>query len=77
MSTTTDPTTPVSEADAAALARHAGLPIPAERLPRFAAELTNAQGLIHDLDAVPVDAQAPNVPGFDPAWTTRTGATGR
>lgn len=77
MSTTNDPTTPVSEADAAVLARHAGLPMPAARLPRFAADLTTAQGLIRDLEAVPGGAPAPAVPGFDPAWTSRTGETGR
>ena len=77
MSTPDQTDAPARAQDAAALARFAGIPMPEERLPRFAADLTTAQELIRDLDTVPVGASAPTGTGFDPVWTARTGETTR
>ena len=68
MSTPDQTAAPVSAEDAAALARVGGIPLPEERLARFAAELEPALGFVRDLDgAALTDAAA--VPGpFDPAW---------
>jgi len=71
-----DPTTPISAEDAAALARFAALTMPADRLPRLAAELTIAQGLIRDLETVEVDDLAP-AGAFNPARAWHEGGSAR
>lgn len=68
MSTPQEPATPVNEADAAAIAHHAGLTMSAERLARFAADLSAARQLVADLKTVSTEGRDP-VPGpFDAAW---------
>jgi hypothetical protein len=73
MTTNDDSAAPISVKEAVALARVAGLPIPDERLPRLAADLTAAQALIADLAAVPTGSLPAVVDAFDPAWPQHPG----
>lgn len=58
----------ISEADAAALARWAGLTVPPERMPRLAIDLAAARAAVADLAEVEVDPTAPADAPFDPSW---------
>jgi hypothetical protein len=58
----------MTDADAAALARFAGIPVEPDRLPTFVAEFTAVSGLISDLEGVAVDATLAADAPFDPAW---------
>lgn len=58
----------ISEVEAAALARWAGLTVPPERLPQLAANLAAARAAMADLAKVATDPTAPVDAPFDPAW---------
>lgn len=63
-----EPGTGISEADAAALARWAGLTVPPEQLPRLAVDLAAARAAVADLALAGIDSTIPVNAPFDPAW---------
>ena len=68
-----DPQPPLSDAEAGAIARHAGITVPAERLPHFANDLAGLHELIAHLDHVaPPEPPAPPH-AYDAAWPDANG----
>lgn len=74
MDRTADAQPNVTEADVAALARVAGLSLPAERLAPLTVELNGTLAIVADLAAVPPGDLATALASFDPAWPTRAEA---
>ena len=58
----------ITEDEAAALARWAGLNVPPERLPLLAANLATARVAVAALAEVEIDSTAPVNAPFDPSW---------
>lgn len=69
-----EPGMDIGEAEAAALARWAGLTMPPERLPHLAVGLATARAAVADLSLAGIDPDSPVDAPFDPDWPADDGA---